>query len=266
MRRRAFSLLEVLVAIGLVILLFGSMFTFMYDTLSARGRALEHAGRQLAAVTLIERAELDLMSCIVGDRVYGAGVEGDNTSLRTLTRGLATHLAGRGTGDPVVFGDLQQVEYRFEEDRGRIEARRRPAGVRGPDRTPFAPLGGTVYKVRFRYHDGSVWRDSYDSMAEGRLPEAVEIAVWFHPWPGEQRPEEEDPALEIPERLTFDATAGFDEAAYARESDLELFDEPEPDRIRVIVVPDASADDPYAQPQEPLDVALGRGGGGGGGR
>ena len=60
MRRRAFSLLEVLIAIGLMIALFGAMFAFMYDTLSARRRALEHAGRQLAATTLVERAELDL--------------------------------------------------------------------------------------------------------------------------------------------------------------------------------------------------------------
>ena len=57
----------------------------------------------------------------------------------------------------------------------------------------------------------------------------------------------------------FDATAGFDEAAFARESDLELFDEPEPDRIRVIVILDASADDPYSQPQESVDLALGGG-------
>ncbi|MHC4613151.1 MAG: type II secretion system protein GspJ [Planctomycetota bacterium] len=262
MKRRAFSLLEVLVAIGLVIALFGSMFAFMFDTLSARRRALGHAGKQRAATTLIERAELDLMSCVVGDRVKGAGVDGDNTALRILTRGVAAHLAGRGPGDPAVFGDLQQVEYRFEEDVGQIEARRLPAGARGTDGTPFAPLGGSVYKVRFRYHDSTAWRDSFDSLLQGTLPAAVEIAVWFHPWPGDERPEVPESEAEIPGRLTFDATAGFDEAEFARESDLELFDEPEPDRIRVIVIPDASADDPYSQPQEPIDVALGPWGGG----
>ncbi|MHC4304305.1 MAG: type II secretion system protein [Planctomycetota bacterium] len=222
MKRRAFSLLEVLVAIGLVIALFGSMFAFMFDTLSARRRALGHAGKQRAATTLIERAELDLMSCVVGDRVNGAGVDGDK----------------------------------------QIEARRLPAGARGTDGTPFAPLGGSVYKVRFRYHDSTAWRDSFDSLLQGTLPAAVEIAVWFHPWPGDERPEVPESEAEIPGRLTFDATAGFDEAEFARESDLELFDEPEPDRIRVIVIPDASADDPYSQPQEPIDVALGPWGGG----
>ncbi|MHC4770019.1 MAG: type II secretion system protein GspJ [Planctomycetota bacterium] len=188
MRRRAFSLLEVLIAIGLVIALFAAMFAFMFDTLSARSRALEHAGRQLAATTLIERAELDLMSGVFGDRVNGAGVDGDNTALRILTRGVAAHLAGRGPGDPAVFGDLQEVEYRFDEDLGRIEARRRPAGDRGVAPSAFAPLGGPVYKVRFRYHDSTVWRDSFDSLLQDALPVAVEIAVWFHPWPGDPAP------------------------------------------------------------------------------
>jgi type II secretory pathway pseudopilin PulG len=260
MRRRAFSLLEVLIAIGLVIALFGAMFAFMFDTLTARRRALEHAGRQRAATTLIERAELDLMSCVVGDRVNGAGVEGDNTALRILTRGVAAHLAGRGSDDPAVFADLQQVEYRFEEDLGRIEARRLHAGVRGADDTSFAPLGGSVYKVRFRYHDSTMWRDSFDSLAQEALPIAVEIAVWFHPWPGAERPEAEAVnGPEIPQRLTFDTTAGFDEAEFVGEAELGFFDEPAPDRIRVILIPDASTDDPYAQEQEPFDLASGAG-------
>jgi hypothetical protein len=261
MRRRAFSLLEVLIAIGLVVALFGAMFAFLFDILSSRRRALDHTAKQLAATTLIDRAELDLMSCIVGDGVYGAGVEGDNTSLRILTRGVAAHLAGRGPDDPVVFGDLQEVEYRFDEAQGRIEARRLPAGDRGEANAPFAPLGGEVYKVRFRYYDSTVWSDSFDSLSEGRLPVAVEIAVWFRPWPGQgDRPEPEEAAdPEIPQRLTFDPTGGFDEAEYARQSDLEFFDEPEPDRFRVILILDASTDDPYADQDEPIDVALGGG-------
>jgi type II secretory pathway pseudopilin PulG len=256
MTRRAFSLLEVLVAIALMIALFGSMFAFMFDTLSARRRALEYAGMQRAALTLIERAELDLMSCVVGDRVNGAGVEGDNESIRILTRSVAADRAGQGMDDPAVFGDLQEVEYRFDEGAGLIEARRAPAGDRTGGSGEFAPLGGAVYKVRFRYHDSTTWRDSFDSLAHGGLPAAVEIAVWFHPWPG-VAPEE--PEYEMPERLTFDATGGFDEAAYARASDVEFFDEPRPDRIRVIVIPDANVDDPYAQPADDLDLALGVG-------
>ncbi|MCH6551771.1 MAG: hypothetical protein IH804_07130, partial [Planctomycetes bacterium] len=89
--------------------------------------------------------------------------------------------------------------------------------------------------------------DSFDSLASNALPAAVEIAVWYEPWPGEQEPSaiagEPEAASE---RLTFDTTGGFDDAAYARQSDMEQFQEPRPDRFRVIVTSDASPDDPFA--------------------
>ena len=166
----------------------------------------------------------------------------------------------------VSFIAQQQALFTYKDEELPTGARLRDAvaileriGLRDPgcsDAETLA-LGGAVYKVRFWYHDATGWRDSFDSLAHDGLPAAVEIAVWFHPWPGEER---EDPGAveyEMPERLTFDQGAGFDEAAYARESDLEFFDEPKPDRIRVIVIPDATADDPYAQPEDSLDLALG---------
>ncbi len=237
-RHRGFTLLEVLIATGLILALFGSMFTFLFDLLSARERALDHAAKQLAATTLIERVEADLMSCLVGDDVRGAGIEGNSTHLKILTRSVAGSLARRGGNDPAVFGDLQSAEYRFDDPSGHIEIARGP----NPDPTEtagtFTAVGGPVFLVRFRYHDGSGWRESFDSLAADRLPVAVEVAVWFDPWPGVRRPPDLGDSAQRPERLTFDADDAFDERAFARDSDLELFDEPMPDRIRVIAVLD----------------------------
>ncbi len=262
--RPAFSLIEVLIAIALVTALLGMMFGFLYDMLSSRRQALEYSARQLAASTLIEQVERDLMSCVVGGGSWGSGVEGDNGRLRILSRGVAISLAPRGPRDPAVLGDLQESEYRFNEQTRQIEARRAPVGVRQPTDTSFVGVGGPVYKVRFRYHDGSAWRDTYDSVAEDRLPTAVEIAVWFEPWPGEtppQRPSEADSPDEPP-RLTFDADAGFDEQAYAVASDLDLRDQPKPARIRVIIVPDAAPDEPADETEPQLAGGANSGGGG----
>ena len=75
--------------------------------------------------------------------------------------------------------------------------------------------------------------------------------MWYHPWPGEQETPVSDDARPVEsERLTFDTTGGFDDAAFARSSDMDSFDEPRPDRFRVIVIPDASADDPFATGDE----------------
>ncbi len=228
--------------IGLVVALFGSMFIFLFELLASRGRALEISARQLAASTLIERVEADLLTCLVGDRGAGAGVEGDAGRLRILTRGVAVSLAERGVDDPAVFGDLQVAEYRFNAATRRIEGRRAAVGDGDTDPGAYAPLGGPVHRMRFRFLDGAQWRESFDSLESDRLPVAVEIAVWFDP-PAEDlsRPSAPPPpASTEPERLTFDATAGFDEDAHARRSDLD-FEEPRPDRLRLIIIPDASS-------------------------
>jgi prepilin-type N-terminal cleavage/methylation domain-containing protein len=243
-KRRGFTLLEVLVAIALISMLLGSLFAFLHDLLQSRSRALDYTAHQLAAATLIGRVEAELASCIVGDDTSGPGVKGDAASLSILSRGVAVHLAEDGL-ESGVLGDLQQSEYRFVDEAGEIEVRRMtPWAQPAPDFVSIGP----VYRLRFRFHDGTAWSDSFDSLAEGRLPQAVEVAVWYHRWPGEQETQPEA----LAERLTFDTTGGFDDAAFAQQSDIELFDEPRPDRFRVIVIPDASSEDPFA----PADVEL----------
>ncbi len=54
--RHGFTLLEVLIAIGLVGALVGSLFAFFFDIISWRARSIDLASRQLAAKTLIERS------------------------------------------------------------------------------------------------------------------------------------------------------------------------------------------------------------------
>lgn len=243
--RCGFTLLEVLIVIGLVSALLGSMFTFMFNMLSSRDRALQYIAQQLAATTLIERVSADLMTCVVSDAEAGSGVQGDTQRLRILTRSVAASLAERGVSDPAVLGDLQITEYRFNESQQQIKASRRFVQTNTNNRISEAPLGGSVYKVRFRYHDGTSWRDTFDSRSYGRLPLAVEIAIWFEPWPGEERvlQDEFDDELGGPDRLTFDAIDTFDEREFAERSDMALYSEPKPDRIRVIVIPDSAVGD-----------------------
>ena len=81
MRRRGFTLIEVLISIALVGMLLGSMFVFLFDMLSTRRRVLDHAARRLAAATLIEHLESELTTCLVGDGAHGAGIEGHESDL-----------------------------------------------------------------------------------------------------------------------------------------------------------------------------------------
>jgi len=262
---RGFTLLEVLVAIALIGGLLLSMLAFVHNLLSSRDRALAATGRRLAAAALIEHIEHDLMTCVAGDLASGSGIQGDGRTLRVMSRGVA--VTEPGLRDGSVLGDLQVSEYRFDENTGLIEARRLEPGdaIAAPDffddrDVPvldhgFEPLG-RVHLVRLRYLDDGRWRDDFDSLTAGRLPVAVEVAVWYRPWPGQAEREatsDDDPGDgDQGSRLTFDDRAGgFDEAEYARRSDVEGQDEPRPDRVRVIVIPDGSTDDPYGEPPPP---------------
>ena len=241
-RPNGFTLLEVLIAIALMLALLGSMFAFTFNMLTSRARALEYSQKQLAATTLIERVESDLMTCLVGDRRIGAGVKGDESSLQILSRAVAASLALNGTSDPAVLGDLQQSLYRFRKQTGMVEASRGPVTGSHLPSQQYQQVGGALFKVRFRFHDGNAWLDSFDSNSAGQLPVAVEIAVWFRPWLGEEMPSEENEFVED-DRLTFDEIDTFDEREYAEISDMDLFSEPKPDRIRVIFIPDADVDE-----------------------
>jgi hypothetical protein len=109
-----------------------------------------------------------------------------------------------------------------------------------------APLGGSIAKVRFRYHDGEAWRDDFDSLALNRLPVAVEVAVWFE-LPDELRESAQPPA---------DEQASLD-GAIAPRADFGAPDEeslPPPDRVRVIAIPGSAepdSDEPSAAGDAP---------------
>jgi prepilin-type N-terminal cleavage/methylation domain-containing protein len=234
--RRAFTLLEVLVSIALISGLIVTLLTFHFDLLRTRRRLADESARQLAASTLIERLERDLTTGLAGDRAGGAGVAGDETTIAVLTRAVPAFEAWRGPDAAEAFADLERAEYRFRAGAGVLEARRAVIAANGAAPGAFHEIGASIHRVRFRYHDGSAWRSSFDTLGAGALPAAVEVAVWFEPGPDETpRVEDEAAGLPAPE----DEFASPDELLPLDDAPL-----PPPDRIRVVVIPDADAEEP----------------------
>lgn len=238
---RGFTLIETLVALALLIALLGTLFLFMRNLLETRRRATEFAERERAIATLVQSIENDLMTCLVRGPAGGAGIDGTETSLRILSRGVA--IRSISGGQQGLFRDLQSTEVRFNAGGHTLEGRR--AAADSTNAGGFSPFGGTIAKVRFRYYDGSRWLETFNSIAQDALPVAVEVAVWFQPWPGEAPDPAEEAARAAaeadPERLTFDATADpFDEDAVL-DTETMLLPPPSPDRVRVIVIPDGGA-------------------------
>ncbi len=245
---RAFTLLEVLIAIALILALGAALFGFLHDMLATRTRTLDHAMQQRAATTLVERLEAEVVATLVGDVRHGAGVQVDATRLRLLTRGVMPQLASRGLDDPAPLADLQTVEYRFDAPARRLQARKGSA-VASEQPPDFATLGGGIAHVRFRYLDNHRWQVSFDSLALNHLPAAIEVAVWFNAWPQDQTSEKDG---SVTANASGDAgvadrdgaaTGNVDERAFGLISDNESQQLPAPDRLRVIVIPDGGGEE-----------------------
>lgn len=236
--RFAFTLIEVLMAIVLLLALLAAMFGFFFDMLNSRAKALDSMWRDQAATTLIGRLEADLACCMVGDSRIGPGVRGGPDSLRVLTRGVALQVAERGIDDPAALGDLQFTDYSHNHETHRLVGRAGPASE-SQTQQERELSSGTIHRLRFRYHDGEGWRQSFDSMQAGRLPLAVEVAIWFVS-PNSHESEGLDTEAAAHEGELDAGETGASDAGDDWEMESQANRHP-PDRIRVLVIPDAGA-------------------------
>jgi hypothetical protein len=225
---RSFTLIEVVLALMLIVVLLGSMVTFIWD-LSDRRTTLSRGARDVAAGgAIVERIEADLLSGLAGDNGVGAGVKGTATTLRLLSRGA--WMSGDGAG---ADGDLQGSEYAFDPATGKLSASRWSQRSGEEHSAEDELVSDRVERVRFRFFDGREWRSEFDSLKEDALPVAVEVAVWFTALKNSAAPVagslaggsavEANPA----DGNTVDASRAASERKW-----------PEPDRLRVIIVPD----------------------------
>lgn len=201
---RAFTLVETLLTLAIIVMLAGSVFSFMWGLLSRRDSIVTAAADSQASSAVLERIEADLLCAVVGDSKTGAGVSGTGTRLKILSRGVGLNAAG--TDGPA--WDLHGSEYVFAGEGGGLQARRWAANGGPPG--ALEPVSERVERMEVRYHTGREWATSFDSLASG-LPVAVEVSLWF----GRPRSEGE-------------AEAAGDEPPRR-----------EPDRRRVIVIADA---------------------------
>ncbi|MFN0132317.1 MAG: prepilin-type N-terminal cleavage/methylation domain-containing protein [Phycisphaerales bacterium] len=241
MNRRGYTLMEVLLAIGLIAMLAGAANAFFWQLLGARSRLVGSAQGEAAIAALLNRLEDDLTSAIAGDAKLGAGIRGDAGSIRVLSRGRWLD-----AGANVAPTDLVSAEYSFSEEAGELRARRWAVLV-ATSEPALETVAVDVRMIRFRYFDGREWRDSFDSTRE--LPAAIEVSVWLGP----PLPSDDAAPADFDTKVAeseFEESRGNpsdqrgdrpDPASASRQPhDQVELDERlgAPDRVRVIVVPD----------------------------
>jgi len=236
MRRRAgFTLLEVLLALGLIAMLAAGVMAFLWNLLDRREIMTRALTDTQAGAALLERMESDILCGLAGEPGAGPGIVGSTTLLKLLTRGVALPIEPGAAA-----GDLQGTEYSFDRAGGTLRARRWTDGSAGSGE--FETLSDHVQSLRLSYFDGSVWRSSFNSGSEKGLPVAIEVAVWF----GEPLPDESGFEAPQPEPLDEGEPAAGASRADRPEAEGDSSVQATgvkppsraPDRLRVIVVPD----------------------------
>ena len=178
--RRAFTIVETLTALALLVLLIGTIFYFMTTIAERRDRVVGLASSTRDVVAMLDQLEADLLTAVTADPSEGTGISGDGASIRVVFR--AVWLRGALGADAP--RDVQGASYTFDQASESVLGERWAPGVEagrnagaGTDGLSVALCRG-VGKLGIRYFDGSTWAASFDSVARGGLPAAVEIKVW----------------------------------------------------------------------------------------
>lgn len=239
---RGFTLMEAIVAVGMIMLLAGALALFVNDLGTTRAHVMRGTDRTRSAEAIFGAIESALQTAVVDGGARGAGVAGTDTELRVLSSrtdaagGDAEEIA-RAAFAPLVVTQVQQNGSGVSIGRGGVAT----------------ILPAEIGAVQLRYFDGEAWGDSFDSLAAGRLPTMVEVSIWFgavegandEAGAGESAESTSDSADGSAASSQEDPRASEHGGGWTRHrliSDVPV-ERPPADRMRRIAVPDALASD-----------------------
>jgi len=184
---KAFTLLELLVAMSLMVVTAACLYTALYTGFRARRSALSAVEPTALAINAVELLKQDIYGVLPpGDALAGAFLGTDSTGIKGVDADslefYTTHIYA-DNDHPV--GGLGKIELLLEEDtdenRTNYKLLRRittnllsPRGVDPEEQV----LCRNVTALDLRYFDGESWLDEWDSTADANsLPLAVEIEI-----------------------------------------------------------------------------------------
>jgi type II secretion system protein J len=184
---RGFTLLELLVAMSLMVVVAGCLYTALYTGFKARRSALAAVEPTSQAVNAIELLKQDIVGVIPVDGVLAESFVGTNG--RSSKGNDADYVVFYTTqvyaDEGELVGGVGKIELALEEDTD--EGRENCRLVRKITRNLLSPkdvdaeeqvLCRNVTSLNLRYFDGDGWLDEWDSTADANsLPVAMEVDI-----------------------------------------------------------------------------------------
>ena len=172
MIRRGFTLLEVLIALGMILALISVMMSVTTSIREGKERLYVSMSTEYGAMVAFELLESASDTCIAVDSYGQSGIVGDATELVISSSSIAIGEMGGGDGAVSPLFDLERIRFSLRDTDFMI----------GNDVSGQEILVPSVTAIRFMYFDGTDWQSSWDSGQDG-LPHAIELAMWTSSWP-----------------------------------------------------------------------------------
>lgn len=195
-KTRAFTLLEMLVAMAMIAVLAGSLYATLHVAFRARRTALKAVEPVRKAELAMQLLRADIQSAVVPRGVLAGsffgedGTDGIGRECDSLLLYCTTPRARQAEGT----GDVRMIELVCEPEEdgtGMVLLRRTTVNLLAPTINEPAEevLCRGVHAFGLRYFDGVDWQDSWDSGArDNTLPSAVEVTLELEA-EGDQRTE-----------------------------------------------------------------------------
>jgi type II secretion system protein J len=204
MRRKAFTLLELVVATSIFAIVIAATYSLFDSARGITSRAEFRAQLFQSARAALQSIEEDLRGAVMLGTAYDTGFIATNVgSEKEPLDKLEFVSVNRHTGaeyditlTDVVRGiDVSKVTYWIEQDTKRAVhglLRERPRELLPPSGPvhrdeDVTEIAQDVVFVNFRFYDNGQWTDTWDSTQTRKLPKAVEVTVHVR---GEWRDEE----------------------------------------------------------------------------
>lgn len=205
---RAMTLLEVVIAIGLIAFLLGSLLTFFWQTLEIRKVAGASAARTRLVKQVLDRISGELQAAVAPDGFQVAGLQtftGDRRSITFLSHPMPDDESYRiyraGELPAAPHGDLREVTYRLwiDPDNKTDDGDPIVGGIVRSEQPAITPAVAIeqlsedeaaryirhdlwsyeIGYLEFRYFDGVSWSTTWHVTQGNPLPHLVQITIGF---------------------------------------------------------------------------------------
>jgi type II secretory pathway pseudopilin PulG len=211
-RRRAFTLLEMIVATGLMVVLMTTMFWFYRTSILQRAEGTATSRDVQLARVILERISAEIRQSVPSMSAFGPGVFGykDAVEINTLVIPDKKLSEIRGIRDRSLPGqfDLQQIRYYIAWDDVNVDTNGDPRALGLVRRVSRTYLRDVVFlddqgepeatddaELEFKeelyapeikylevlYHDGNRWWDRWELTQGNSLPQMVRVTIGFEP-------------------------------------------------------------------------------------